>query len=159
VPETSSADDAFLIAAQLEDLGQAFYETLAGCVDSRPIATLCTRLAGDEARHGRTFRAMREEYLASGRIGSLADGAGVAEARKQLRRTVLPGPEKVAALVAGNRTAELLEMAVGMEDAAVALYERLKVDLPDTESAALDRILDEERRHQAILRDTRDRLS
>ena len=62
---------------------------------------------------------------ASGRIGSLSDGSGVAQARQQLRRTVLPGPEKVAAIIASNRTVELLEMAIGMEDAAVALYERL----------------------------------
>ena len=58
MPETSSADDAFLIAAQLEDLGQAPYERLADGLDGAESDAVGRILA--EERRQADLRATRD---------------------------------------------------------------------------------------------------
>jgi rubrerythrin len=151
------ADHALQVAIEMERLGQTFYESLAsGCGDAG-IATLATRLAKDEERHIAVFTSMWNALPPVHRGPMLTEQECFAAA-KELRVKIMPDAGMVREVALSADLRKALDMAIGMEVAAVAYYTGLVSGRAGLDGAVLTGIANEEKKHLSMLQENRKRL-
>jgi len=146
----TAGGDVFEIAAGMERIGKNFYEILALGSDDIRFRDFCLKTAREEAAHLAAFRLMQEEWNRSVSSGSVT-GETLVVLSVLARSNVQPDPASVEKVAAGGSLDAALNLATRMELDAVLFYQELITRLPDS-GQAIQRIVDEERRHLAGLR-------
>jgi rubrerythrin len=150
-----NVDEIFEMAIRMEQNGGAFYRKAAEQHAGTPAAEQLLALAGMEAEHEATFRAMRNtqkappadpsafdpDGLGQRYLDALADGSGA------------EGSDAARAALSGNESlAEILRIAVGLEKNAILFYIGLKDLVPDADGQrTVQAIIDEEKAHVVTL--------
>jgi rubrerythrin len=142
--DTHSADAIVQIAVQMEQLGQDFYEALAGVTTDPDLASICQSLALAESRHREYFSQVRGELAAQGRT-ALLDDAVVAEARGVLKEVVVPDRGQMLQALSAGRVVDLVDCAAKMERNSISYYRGLGEHLSEKEVVLT--ILEEELDH------------
>jgi len=154
-----SSAEIFGLAKEIEKSGQAYYQTIASSTDSRYLKELFDHLAGEEARHYRTFEKLAREYpelevdaeeweQTSAYLKATSDSRFFIGEDKAIRlaKTV---KEPLAAIA----------IAIGFEkDTLLFFYELLNVTPPASRETA-KAIVEEEKRHVQLLSDRRKRFA
>ena len=142
--------DVLEVAIELEKTGEDFYEALAAGCDNGQVAQVCLRLAREEAKHRRTFDALRRRATArDGRAPRRRLPGGTEDLA---RRLILPKPDQVRKVGIGGRTRDVLELAARMERSAISYYDDLRQEMPEDRDV-LSQIIEEETSHLEALKE------
>lgn len=153
-----TANDILQVAIGMERLGRTFYESLSlGCGDEE-IAALASSLAKCETEHIAAFERMRKALPPQQRGGELTEKELFA-ATVRLRNKIMPGAHQVLTVVQTADPAQALDMAIEMENEAVAFYAGLASGITGLDHAVLTAIADEEKAHLDMLKETRTLLT
>jgi rubrerythrin len=152
-----AADHALQVAAEMERLGQTFYESLSAGCGNAGIAALAARLAKDEKQHVAIFKRMRDALPPVHRGPTLTEEELFAAAG-ELRNTIMPGAQAVRKVVLAADLSKALDMAIKMEAGVVAYYSGLASGIAGLDAVALTKVTDEEKGHLSMLQKQRGRL-
>lgn len=143
------ADQALLVAIEMERLGTTLYESLASCTepDTAKIARL---LANEERRHAASFQRLRDQLPGEKRGPDLSESELSASARK-LRNILLPTTDKVRQVALNGSFLEALDMAIEMEHQAVDFYSNVLAKADGDYASVVAEIVSEETRHRGTL--------
>ncbi len=152
--DTFDAFEVFEIAEQIERNAAKFYRGASETFEDGDIRQTLLNLAEWETEHERIFAGMRRRLASSDHQSGLA-----------MSRQIVGGPRAMAGLAAfgirpdprdelkgAESRADVLSRALGKEKESIAFYEGLKdfaVEAVGIEK--IDEIIEEERRHVAIL--------
>ena len=145
----SGGAEVLQVAVEMERIGKDFYEALAGGCDDRQVASLCLRLAKDEAAHAMTFRRMLANAPGAAGRPRLSEDKLLA-AHELAKSQVIPDSAKVHKVGMGGHIKDAVAMAIGMEKDAIQFYGRMRAFVPGAD-AALVAIIDQEKGHLAAL--------
>lgn len=120
-------------ALLLEKRGKAFYGKVASQAGSKPVADFFRLMAEEEDRHIRLLSEQFKSYLKNGRFLNRAE-AGSEEFRTAAE---VLGPEVRRQIAAAEFEAAAVAAAMGMEQAAVALYSRRAAEAVDPDEKSL----------------------
>lgn len=141
-----STGDAVLQAAiQIEQIGRDFYRALAAAVDEPRLFDLCRQLAQAELERVQTFQQMRAALAERGQTVMLAPEQE-ADNRASAKQAIVPDGPAVSRAVASGRLADLLQLAVSMEQDSIRFYSSLRAAGP-----AVQAIIAQEREHERAL--------
>ncbi len=120
-------------ALLLEKRGKAFYGKVASQAGSKPVADFFRLMAEEEDRHIRLLSEQFKAYLKGGRFqsGAAAEAGGFQAAAEVLR------PEVRRQIAAAEFEAAAVAAAMGMEQAAVALYSKRAAEAIDPDEKSL----------------------
>lgn len=120
-------------ALLLEKRGKAFYGKVASQASSKPVADFFRLMAEEEDRHIRLLSVQFKAYLKGGRFqsGAAAEAEEFPAAAEVLR------PEVQRQIAAAEFEAAAVAAAMGMEQAAVALYSKRAVEAVDPDEKSL----------------------
>jgi len=143
-------EDVFRMAAQMEESGREFYETVARNTPNVVVASLCRDLAQQEQAHHETFDRMRRAATGKPRPGGTTFGE-MQVTQALLEDKAAPMQEEARAVARTGSLEEVLNLAIAMETKSVAFYNEIAaaVDAEDAETVA--GIIDEEKRHEQLL--------
>ena len=142
-----TANEILEIATRLEPSGESYYKAAAQRATHASVKALFEELAIQEQYHRRAFEQMSGSAVADilspeqwDEFQSYADAL--------LQQQFLADPEN-ALRVAAEADGELdaLGAALGFEQETIAFYEQLHNIVRDAEQQAIQRIIDEEKRH------------
>lgn len=143
--------EAVDVARQLEVCGEAFYEAARLHAQDDQVASLLSHLRDEERAHSRTFDALLasvEEAQGDWR----ADPAYETWMRAFAVRRVFPDPEGAKAHVVGMDDRALIGLAIRFELQTIEFLEQLRSQLRSGEDGVIDALIEEERRHEELLR-------
>ena len=142
-----TANEIFEIATRLEQSGESFYGEAAQGTTRASVKALFQELATQEQHHRRAFEQMSGSAV-SDILSSEQWDEFQAYADALLQQRFLADPEN-ALRVAAEAKSELdvLRAALGFEQETIAFYEQLHGIVRDAEQQAIQRIIDEEKRH------------
>jgi len=144
-PVGANANVVFEMAIVMEKTGKNFYEALALGSDDGAVREFCRRTAGQEAAHMSAFQQMRNQWAET--IRAKPPRPELSEALASLvKGRIQPDPTAVHKVAIGGNLTDALNMAVKMEQDAVAFYQEMSARLPDSASA-IQQIVDEEKKH------------
>ena len=141
----SGGAEVLQLAVEMERTGQGFYEALAGGCDDRRVASLCLRLAKEEAAHCSTFQKMLANASSAAPGRTLSDEQTLA-AHELAKSHVIPDPEEVRKVGLGGHAKDAVAMAIGMEKDAIQFYTHMRPFVPGAD-AQIFAIIEQERRH------------
>ena len=151
-----SLDEVFQMAAQMEESGREFYETVAKHSPNEMAGTLCRHLAAEEQKHFQTFQSLRKR-LGKGKAPRVSmEQVGTTEAA--VREKVVPLLEEARSLGSGGCLGDVLRAAAKLETDAVAFYTRIRAAMAPGDVPAIDAIIAEEKRHEKELREACEEL-
>jgi len=151
-----SADNALQIAMQMERLGQTFYHSLAQGSGDAKMTAFAAKLAEDEKGHLWKFEKMYHSLPIEKCGPKMSDDQIIAAAGKYYK-LILPDADEVRKIASSGDMVKALAMAMQMEADAIAYYESM-TPVSSEDAAVLKAIVNEEKRHLAMLRDWRERL-
>jgi rubrerythrin len=132
------------MAIDLEKTGEEFYEAMAlGCGEGQ-ISTLCKRLAGMEARHGRVFANIARQLPKSAAWPSEEETERL---HQVVKNAVIPKPTVVSEVALHGKLADALAMAIRMEQDSVSFYEGIALAVGPDHKDAVEQIIREEEQH------------
>ncbi|MBT4286961.1 MAG: ferritin family protein [Deltaproteobacteria bacterium] len=135
--------DILNIAITMEDEGAKFYRSLAEKTDSAAFKSVLNLMANDEDKHQKVFEAWQKKNQVP-----LEDSTVVSEVN-----TIFKAANK-ADFVNAQDQLDLYNQALSKEGEAIEYYEKLKAEPEHAASIELiDKIIKEEKKHQAILTD------
>ena len=137
--------DVVQMAIDMERVGQAFYEALAGGCDNPKISALCVRLARAEAAHGARFKVIFDS-LPNTTAGLPISETQRAEAERWIASHVLPSPTEVQKVGLGGSIKDAVAMAVKMESDSIRFYNAMLKLIPSGH-AEIGEIIREEESH------------
>lgn len=152
-------DEILQMAMQAEESGRLLYETLANQAAGEPkIAELCRQLAAQEKGHFEKFKAMRE--ATPKRLDSRRLALEEIEFVKSLMEgRAVPAETEAKRIVQENSMAQVLSMAIQAEVGSAAFYRELLAGVDSGDAATVREIIEEEKRHEKMLRDARQLLT
>jgi rubrerythrin len=141
----AAPSDPYLLAMHFEKIAQELYANLAQISERADARLIFARLSKEEGCHYELFSRLRAAYTTKPVTAASRD-----QAMELMRVHVLPpaGTVSGVALLGGQRKA--LEMALRMEQDAVAFYRGMVLFDPDHE-ADLGIITQEEQKHAQII--------
>ncbi len=148
-------DEVLQMAMQLEECGIAFYVRIARDSSNAEVVRLCRRWADDEKEHLETFRRMRESMATPQRVRKL-ELPEMQIIQDVLDGAVMPSMPEADRLAAEADLAEMLGVAMRMEEDSIRFYECLASGVDNAE--ALRAIIEEERGHVRELNELRSGL-
>ncbi len=152
-----SVDEVFQIAIQIEQAGQIFYETVARASISPVVAQMCRHLAGQENVHIQQFSAMRDAAVEKSEKRRMPmEKMEFVQAMTQ--DEVLPMAQEAKRVASECGLDEVLEMAIRMENDAVAFYTELLEAVDEQDAAGVRAIIDQEKAHAIQLTEARAEL-
>mgnify|MGYP006283887539 CR=1 FL=1 len=144
-----SAGELYDIAVGIEKNGVAYYGSLSEQVDDPDLKHMYSDLADMEQHHIHVFREMRDNSVESGPVVPPDVEQEYDEyLRALIDSSVFPNDDvarEVAARAAN--TAEALQFAIGAEKDSILFYTEMKDLVPAKEREAVDRIIQEEKKH------------
>lgn len=151
-----NADEIFQIAIDLEKDSEEFYREAADRTGDDEAREMYVELASWETGHVNLFVGLREGLSAQARARTPVDEDGeVAAFLKVIADSIVfrQGRSMRDVLRACKGPVDVLCYAVGLERRAISLYEKTKLLVPEFLGGdSIDRILDEEREHERMLR-------
>jgi rubrerythrin len=153
-----SADYTLQVAIELERRGQTFYESLSLACGKSEIAAFASSIAKAEEEHIATFRRMRDA-LPKELCGPILTDEELLAATNELRIKIIPNAKTVREVVLASDLRKALDMAIEMEDQAVAFYSELASHIANLDAAVLRGVVNEEMEHLRMLREMRNLLS
>lgn len=144
-------DAALQLAMEIEEIGQDFYDALAGLLADPRAAKLCRDLEKAEALHHKTLRAFRSELASRGETVILPEES-LASARQAARHRVIPSQSEILRVVSAGRMADVLGVAIEMEKDSISYYRTLAGQVGVGDSGVLQAIIEEEEEHLQQLR-------
>ena len=143
---TFTGDKVFQMAMEMEQTGEVLYEALAAATSNHAVADLCRRIAEQEREHYTRFEQMR-----AARLKHSADAPLTCEemdfVQTLLNERVVPNPTEVRRVVSTGSLTDVLDLAIQMEHDAVSFYCDILRCVEDEDTAAVARIIEEEKRH------------
>ena len=146
VPKVFSGAEVLRMAAEMEQIGQTFYESLAGAADDPKVANLCRQLATAEAHHYQEFQRLLAHLVRPG-TGPWVTEQQTEAARALVKGRVLPRIADVRKVALGGNLAEAVKLAREMEQDAVRFYELMLTVVPLSDRPAVTQIIQQERTH------------
>ncbi len=144
-----SAGELYDIAVGIEKNGVAYYGSLSEQVDDPELKRMYSGLVDMEQRHIHLFQEMRDRLVESGPVVPPDVEQEYDEyLRALIDSSVFPNDDvarEVAARAAS--TAEALQFAIGAEKDSILFYTEMKDLVPAKEREAVDRIIQEEKKH------------
>jgi len=138
--------EVFHLARQLEENVQFYFRAAAEQCDDPEIATLCLRIAEQEAKHRQDLSRIERQLLEKeGNVSITWAELGWLEL--DLEEGVLSDTEEVKSLVEGATVADIMEKAIQIERDSVTFYSRLISEIEPSCREALEEIIEEERNH------------
>lgn len=154
----ASVDELFAIAIAMEDLANDFYQTLAPVCHNHEVSHLCRVLARQERQHRELFLTMRCLAVRStGDSDAPAAGLDMEVIEDVIQRQILPPPEVVQKVALTGGLFNALDLAIRMEEDAIAFYGRIAAILPAL-AGDIDVLVQAERDHLRQLRDAQRRF-
>ena len=141
-----TGDEIFQIAMEMEETGEVFYEAMAAVSGNEAVADLCRRLAGQEREHYRKFKAMREKLVTRPPDRPVTWGEMVFD-QSLINDNILPSPAEARRVAAAGSLTEMLDLAIRMENDAVAFYAAMLPCVDPADADAVGKIIEEERHH------------
>ena len=145
------ASDVFQFAVSVEEDGELFYHKAAMIAEDRETGKLFNRLADEEVRHKRIFQDMLakiEEY----RPTESYSGEYMAYLRDYIDNKVIFTKEaKDGQLRNVHDTLSALDFAIQRELDSILYYQESKQFVAPKHHGQIDKIIEEERKHFAIL--------
>ncbi|MHB8868416.1 MAG: ferritin-like domain-containing protein [Thermoleophilia bacterium] len=151
VPKPWAGDAALQLAMETEKIGRDYYDAMAGLLDDPQAAQLCKALEKEEAKHFRALQSMRSQMASRGETVMLSD-EWIASARQAARQRVIPSPSEILRVVSAGRIADVLGVAIEMEEDAISYYRTLAGQMSVGDSDVLYAIIREEEQHLQQLR-------
>ena len=150
-------EDVFRMAAQLEESGQHFYETVARNTPNIVVAALCRDLAQQEQVHYQTFDALRRGATGKPQPAQTTFGQ-MQVTQALLEDKAAPMQEEARGVAESGSMDEVLDMAVAMEVQSVAFYKEIASAVGPEDAEAVEEIIEEEKRHEELLREAKAEL-
>jgi rubrerythrin len=142
-------EDAILrTAIHMEEVGSDFYEALASASRDPEMIDLCRRLIADEKNHREMFKRMQAGPPSQG-MGLAGSDGTFQEMCREARIGILPSRDAVRRVIQEGSVADLLELAVQMEQDAVRFYRGIAKTLPS--GHAIEGVVREEQDHARLL--------
>jgi rubrerythrin len=165
-----NAHDVLEFAIRVEENGKAFYEEAARIASDQGARDIFRRLATEEVGHKKTFAGMlanlvdyqptetyEGEYLAY--LQEYIDGKvifkGHADANPAHATAGSGGDLKNSDLSRVRDTLSAFDFAIQREIESIVYYQELKMFVPEKYYKTVDGIVDEERKHFALLSEIR----
>lgn len=155
---TFNLDEVLQIAMQAEESGRRLYDALGQQARDVQLAELCRRLAQQEQGHYEKFKAMRDAQANT----LIKHGLGLDDLdfiRSLVNGTVLPSEEEAQRAIREDKVLPLLDMAIAAEVGSVKFYGQLLPHVESSETATVGEIIEEEKRHEKLLREVKQRMS
>jgi len=147
-------EDVFRMAAQLEESGRAFYETVALNSPNVVVAALCRDLAQQEQMHFETFDAMRRGATGKGRPAEATFGQ-MQVTQALLEDKAAPMQEEARSVAEHGSLEDILDMAIAMEAKSVAFYLEIASAVDGEDADTIGRVIEEEGRHEEMLQEVK----
>lgn len=154
-----SAGDIFQFAIRIEEYGEIFYHKAALNAENEEVRRIFNRLADEEVRHKTIFQELYSkvkdnrppesypgEYMAN--LRAFIDGKAVFTKDSQ---------EKELAII--KDTASAIDFAIQRELDSILYYQESKQFVHENQHKLIDEIINEERKHFAILSDLKRSLN
>ena len=150
--------EAVDVARQLELCGEAFYDEAMRHADDPEVERLLRHLRDEERAHGRAFDRLLEGIEEA--EGDWRDGEQYAAWMRGFAiRRVFPdrrGARAVVRTLDGNLG--LIDQAIRFERQTIEFLEQLRALVRPDEQDVVDSLIAEEREHERLLQERRDRL-
>ena len=143
---TFDPNEIFQIAVRIEVNGEKFYRTMAERLEDREVASLFSFLADEEVGHRRFYEGIlaaadpqevEESYPGEYFEQMRAYAEGIIFSQKNFERKLAEISDAAAAL----------DFAIGVEWDSIHYYQEMKGLVPENKRAALDDLINEERKH------------
>ena len=146
--------EAAKIAVNMERNGLDFYNRMAGKSKDPAVRRVFEQLASDETEHIAVFEALEQTLLEGPRRQSYLDNEVLDAYMQRLVETHVFADAGAAARMADEADNDIVALAVGMraERDTILFYQEM-LGFTDSKAAreALERIVEEERRHLVLL--------
>jgi rubrerythrin len=148
-----NADEVFQMAEQIERNGAKFYQTAAGRTADASMRQLMEDLAAMEARHEKTFAAMRAELTEAERTAAFdPEGEAAAYLRAMASGHVFDLKDPTKNLTGKETLGDLFHIAIGLEKDSIVFYLTMTDMVPKRfGKGKINSIINEEQKHIAIL--------
>lgn len=149
------ASDVFQFAIRVEEDGELFYHKAAMVAEDRETGKLFNRLADEEVRHKRIFQDMLEK-IEEYRPTESYSGEYMAYLRDYIDNKVIFTKEaKDGQLRNVHDTLSALDFAIQRELDSILYYQESKQFVAPKHHSQIDKIIEEERKHFAILSESK----
>lgn len=153
-----TASDILEFAVRIEENGANFYRYAVQIAKDEEAKEIFSRLADEELNHqkifGRIFAAMEKTVLPESYAGEYA-----AYLHNYVDNAVIFTKEALDRELAGVKdTLSALDFALRREQDSILYYHEIKQLVPAAEHAAVDRVIEEERRHFSKLSEIKKRF-
>lgn len=145
-----TASDVLKFAVRVEEDGELFYHKAATFAESEEVRRLFNKLADEEIRHRRIFQNMLDEIGEYGPPESYA-GEYMAYLRDFIDNRAVFTREVKEQAGGISDTLAALDFAMQRELDSVMYYQEVKQFVPQKHFAFIDSVIEEERKHFAVL--------
>lgn len=149
-----NAYDVVRFAVRIEEDGETFYREAARMSDSQAVKALFLRLAHEEAGHKRLFEGIAQT-LGDYTPPETYEGEYMAYLRDYIDGKVVFRQDMKNAVSLMGTVLSALDFAIQREMDSVLYYQEIRAFVPERHHGTVDSIVSEERKHFAILSETR----
>lgn len=149
-----NAHDVVRFAVRIEEDGEVFYREAARLSDNRSARELFSRLADEEVGHKRIFEGMAET-LGDYAPAETYQGEYMAYLRDYIDGKVVFRQDMKNAVSSMATVLAAFDFAIQRELDSVLYYQEIRAFVPERHHDIVDRIIDEERKHFAMLSEAR----
>jgi rubrerythrin len=143
--------DVVNFAIRIEENGERFYREAAEIITNQPVKELFQRLAQEEIGHKKTFEKMLSG-LGDYRPPETYEGEYLAYLKDFIDgKAVFKEHPRIGGLAKASSTVGALDFAIQRELDSMLYYQEIKRFVDTRQSNTIDLIIDEERKHFAIL--------
>ena len=142
--------EVFQVAMEMEDAGRVFYETLAEASSDEKLSDLCRDLAAQETNHFQLFKKMGDE-LVERPASRPVTWEELGFAQMLIEERMLPDLDDAREAASKGDLASVLDTAIQLEKDSVLFYREMLDEVYEDDVAAVQEIIDEEKRHVLAL--------
>lgn len=154
-----NAHDVLQFAIRIEENGEAFYREAAKTVLDQAVTGLFARLADEEVNHRKTFEGLLSA-LGDYRPPETYEGEYLVYLKDFIDgRAIFKDHPKITELAKMRDAASALDFAIQRELDSILYYEEMRRYVGPQSAGVIDRIVDEERKHFAMLSQIRKNYS
>ena len=141
-----TGDEIFQMAMEMEETGEVLYEAMAAAGGNDAVSDLCRRLAAQERDHYKVFERMRQA-LVTRPPGRPLTWEEMEFDQALINDRIVPDPSAALRMASTGSLTETLELAIQLERDAVSFYSGMLKCVDAGDADAVERIIEEERRH------------
>jgi rubrerythrin len=147
---TYTVAEVFQVAMEMENAGRVFYETLADASSDEKLSDLCRDLAAQETDHFQLLRKMGDELVQRPSSRPVTwDELNFAQ--MLIEERMLPDLDDARDAASRGDLSSVLDTAIQLEKDSVLFYGEMLDEVYENDVAAVQEIIDEEKRHVLAL--------